>query len=184
MIRRPPRSTLFPYTTLFRSPVRAGGGRGVRREAAPARARRAITGGALRAPDGARARRAPTPSPEPARAQQPAADAVGARRSRPVARPLAAAAPHLLLTPVSGGLCGAVRGLRARRLDPVARPGTRPRDAHEAGELHGGDVPRVLDDGDGRDRRARAGARVHLQILRRAGARDGCDAHLLPAGVL
>src|SRR5271165_3276243 len=26
MIRRPPRSTLFPYTTLFRSP--AGGGRG------------------------------------------------------------------------------------------------------------------------------------------------------------
>src|SRR3712207_9144139 len=34
MIRRPPRSTLFPYTTLFRSPVlrrgghRLGGGRG------------------------------------------------------------------------------------------------------------------------------------------------------------
>src|SRR3712207_6908797 len=25
MIRRPPRSTLFPYTTLFRSPVGAGG---------------------------------------------------------------------------------------------------------------------------------------------------------------
>src|SRR2546430_4586522 len=24
MIRRPPRSTLFPYTTLFRSPVREG----------------------------------------------------------------------------------------------------------------------------------------------------------------
>src|SRR2546430_11542685 len=24
MIRRPPRSTLFPYTTLFRSPVRVG----------------------------------------------------------------------------------------------------------------------------------------------------------------
>src|SRR5947209_14986473 len=48
MIRRPPRSTLFPYTTLFRSPVRgaddraagralhaaAGGGRGGSREAA------------------------------------------------------------------------------------------------------------------------------------------------------
>src|SRR2546429_6907701 len=33
MIRRPPRSTLFPYTTLFRSPVpgrRAGGDRGQR----------------------------------------------------------------------------------------------------------------------------------------------------------
>src|SRR2546430_9948978 len=25
MIRRPPRSTLFPYTTLFRSPCEAGG---------------------------------------------------------------------------------------------------------------------------------------------------------------
>src|SRR3712207_7596787 len=31
MIRRPPRSTLFPYTTLFRSPVR-GAPRGVVRE--------------------------------------------------------------------------------------------------------------------------------------------------------
>src|SRR3712207_8406735 len=28
MIRRPPRSTLFPYTTLFRSPRGRGGGRG------------------------------------------------------------------------------------------------------------------------------------------------------------
>src|SRR5260370_16671815 len=28
MIRRPPRSTLFPYTTLFRSCVRCGGGFG------------------------------------------------------------------------------------------------------------------------------------------------------------
>src|SRR2546430_13566992 len=27
MIRRPPRSTLFPYTTLFRSDLRYGGGR-------------------------------------------------------------------------------------------------------------------------------------------------------------
>src|SRR2546422_8289837 len=28
MIRRPPRSTLFPYTTLFRSTLSAGGGAG------------------------------------------------------------------------------------------------------------------------------------------------------------
>src|SRR3712207_8255766 len=28
MIRRPPRSTLFPYTTLFRSPVQHAGHRG------------------------------------------------------------------------------------------------------------------------------------------------------------
>src|SRR3712207_8821403 len=31
MIRRPPRSTLFPYTTLFRSPEQAMGVEGVRR---------------------------------------------------------------------------------------------------------------------------------------------------------
>src|SRR2546425_2443436 len=40
MIRRPPRSTLFPYTTLFRSPVRASGapeGREVPRETAAPR---------------------------------------------------------------------------------------------------------------------------------------------------
>src|SRR2546422_5088956 len=35
MIRRPPRSTLFPYTTLFRSPV-AGGHGDATREAARA----------------------------------------------------------------------------------------------------------------------------------------------------
>src|SRR3989449_11510087 len=41
MIRRPPRSTLFPYTTLFRSPGTAGAGRrrALRRAAAvPGRA--------------------------------------------------------------------------------------------------------------------------------------------------
>src|SRR3712207_8115115 len=52
MIRRPPRSTLFPYTTLFRSGRRRGGGARAERGA---RARRAAaTGG--RAADGARAR--------------------------------------------------------------------------------------------------------------------------------
>src|SRR5207249_7979064 len=36
MLRRPPRSTLFPYTTLFRSPQRpAAPGRGLRRGARP-----------------------------------------------------------------------------------------------------------------------------------------------------
>src|SRR2546427_7001150 len=41
MIRRPPRSTLFPYTTLFRSRGRTGGRRGCTRRAAPqARPRR------------------------------------------------------------------------------------------------------------------------------------------------
>src|SRR5260370_24456713 len=37
MIRRPPRSTLFPYTTLFRSPpLRNGGARSVYLPSAPA----------------------------------------------------------------------------------------------------------------------------------------------------
>src|SRR3712207_8928845 len=46
MIRRPPRSTLFPYTTLFRSPCAGGrgasgaGGGGRRRAPRPGRARR------------------------------------------------------------------------------------------------------------------------------------------------
>src|SRR2546430_12361514 len=45
MIRRPPRSTLFPYTTLFRSPAapgsaRALGARGPRGRAARARSHR------------------------------------------------------------------------------------------------------------------------------------------------
>src|SRR2546430_10322762 len=43
MIRRPPRSTLFPYTTLFRSPTRPAGraGAGAPRSCGcPARARR------------------------------------------------------------------------------------------------------------------------------------------------
>src|SRR2546425_2660095 len=41
MIRRPPRSTLFPYTTLFRSPFAAGRRDRDRRAHAPRGARRA-----------------------------------------------------------------------------------------------------------------------------------------------
>src|SRR5256885_9835367 len=41
MIRRPPRSTLFPYTTLFRSVARAAAERSARRE------RLAVSGGHL-----------------------------------------------------------------------------------------------------------------------------------------
>src|SRR3712207_7955609 len=60
MIRRPPRSTLFPYTTLFRSgdegedrqgPGRAvrGAGRALRRGGVPAHRRRGERGGEGRA---------------------------------------------------------------------------------------------------------------------------------------
>src|SRR2546426_5956915 len=43
MIRRPPRSTLFPYTTLFRSPARAWRAR-ARRSRPPAAGARSRTG--------------------------------------------------------------------------------------------------------------------------------------------
>src|SRR2546422_4470084 len=39
MIRRPPRSTLFPYTTLFRSRDQRGGGHHADRPRCPARSR-------------------------------------------------------------------------------------------------------------------------------------------------
>src|SRR5256885_13334296 len=49
MIRRPPRSTLFPYTTLFRSTARA--------TASPAAARACARGAQVRGPPSARTRR-------------------------------------------------------------------------------------------------------------------------------
>src|SRR3712207_8178497 len=51
MIRRPPRSTLFPYTTLFRSDVHARGAQAAAQpdgEVAPARAAARQNGGAAR----------------------------------------------------------------------------------------------------------------------------------------
>src|SRR3712207_8344715 len=63
MIRRPPRSTLFPYTTLFRSQLRrppGGGGPGDRR---PARRRRHLLGAA-------RARPARRPGPRGGRSEE------------------------------------------------------------------------------------------------------------------
>src|SRR2546422_7122589 len=56
MIRRPPRSTLFPYTTLFRSPARLASGRGEtrfavnRRNNPGAKIPELISQGALRGP--------------------------------------------------------------------------------------------------------------------------------------
>src|SRR5256885_12549138 len=63
MIRRPPRSTLFPYTTLFRSGDRSGemGAAGESHRRAAARARRGATArimaAAARAPGARSARR-------------------------------------------------------------------------------------------------------------------------------
>src|SRR2546427_13058241 len=47
MIRRPPRSTLFPYTTLFRSPMIGDPSHGTgRRDKVPPMARAAVAAGA------------------------------------------------------------------------------------------------------------------------------------------
>src|SRR2546429_6871947 len=48
MIRRPPRSTLFPYTTLFRSQMRLWGAIATQRSA------RGVCGRVVRAPESAR----------------------------------------------------------------------------------------------------------------------------------
>src|SRR5258707_8585915 len=56
MIRRPPRSTLFPYTTLFRSPPRASW-------PAPSRAPRSRAGGGRSPTRGASARRSARSGP-------------------------------------------------------------------------------------------------------------------------
>src|SRR3712207_6923785 len=65
MIRRPPRSTLFPYTTLFRSPHRQPHGPGAGPDAARGGGR---AGAAL--PAGAAARRAPLADPARARSEE------------------------------------------------------------------------------------------------------------------
>src|SRR3989441_3709440 len=65
MIRRPPRSTLFPYTTLFRSEQHPAGPRGARRGGHPRGA-----APALRTPAGARVSRLPRRDPQPLRSEE------------------------------------------------------------------------------------------------------------------
>src|SRR5256885_17010445 len=114
MIRRPPRSTLFPYTTLFRSLVhRARGGR----QAPPDRGRRRD------------AREAPGR----------AAPRTGARR--PVLRlvvPVALARLGLLAEVRSGRAAGAARALRPAQ-QPAAGAPRGPR--HGSGRAQAGIPP-------------------------------------------
>src|SRR3712207_8200552 len=60
MIRRPPRSTLFPYTTLFRSPAPLGSARARHRRAA-----RAGVGGAAGGAGGRAGRELPAHARQP-----------------------------------------------------------------------------------------------------------------------
>src|SRR3712207_8861845 len=90
MIRRPPRSTLFPYTTLFRSPGRfvAGDPRGEDGQTAAGEAlAHVVVGGALEG-EGEALRQ---PSPEGL-----AADAVHVYPDRAVRQPVVAVAPREL----------------------------------------------------------------------------------------
>src|SRR2546430_17386650 len=66
MIRRPPRSTLFPYTTLFRSLAQAGPTTPAVRPAEQA----SVIAGARVAAGGVLAALAAVPPPDPARAQE------------------------------------------------------------------------------------------------------------------
>src|SRR2546427_10218146 len=84
MIRRPPRSTLFPYTTLFRSPAGAAGDPGGLRLSEPGPP--AVPGASLgrrgvRPPEPGRL---PRPDPGVRRAGPPAARAVGQARAPPL----------------------------------------------------------------------------------------------------
>src|SRR2546426_178746 len=100
MIRRPPRSTLFPYTTLFRSPAdRRAGGSGGRREECSGGAPACTTG------------RGACERLEPARG---AAD----RERRPLAPP---AAPALRRDPRAAAR-GAETDRAPQRVTPVHRP--------------------------------------------------------------
>src|SRR3989441_6850899 len=106
MIRRPPRSTLFPYTTLFRSPCGA-------HRATPVcvhRGRRAVGG---RSPGARGGRRLWTPQQRGRRDRARGADTVTALRSALLAA-VAAAVPLVLAGQGGGGGGGGARPGRPR----------------------------------------------------------------------
>src|SRR2546429_7335952 len=79
MIRRPPRSTLFPYTTLFRSPE-GGGCRGAARDRAANRPRLALVP--------AHARRGPDRRPRDRRVRRSEEDTSELHARLPIVCPL------------------------------------------------------------------------------------------------
>ena len=112
-----------------------------------------------------------------------AADPLVGGRPRQAVRPVAASAPLLLHPHLSGDFGRAIRGISAGAGPQMGRvlPGTG-RSLHPQHRLGfpGGSVA----DRHCHHRHPRAGSRPDLQVLRRAGARDRCDADLLRAGFL
>src|SRR5438552_934215 len=112
MIRRPPKSTLFPYTTLFRSPRHAGARRRLRRVLGHAPARRA--------PGRDRERAEPAPRLARGAARQDCGDGQ-ALECRPPPAPALGRLPSLgRARRVVGGTARARP--RPRALDADARP--------------------------------------------------------------
>src|SRR3712207_1545054 len=123
MIRRPPRSTLFPYTTLFRSAGdhRARGcGRAARRQACPPGAvrgdRRGLDGGGPRRAGRRRGRR---PGREPDRRRAGGRRPVTAAPAGAVARPEIAGAGRVVVKVGSSSLTTLAGGLDAGRLSAL-----------------------------------------------------------------
>src|SRR5256884_7926664 len=143
MIRRPPRSTLFPYTTLFRSPGRATRRRALALEPAHATPRAGVSGHPRA--DRAEVRPAGASAPQSARVR-PAArcDAAGVARvvdrsaaRGPGTRPGAAAASDPVAGEPRRGArrphSGEARALPARARGPGGQAGRRRGSAPEAG---------------------------------------------------
>src|SRR3989442_788665 len=167
MIRRPPRSTLFPYTTLFRS-------RGARPRAAGARARAAARGGP---------RRARGPSSQPAlgrpatarghraRARQRSRGHPGGRAHRQPGHAHQRGDPRAAAEAEPGGhhhrarhARAGYRGLRQPRPHLPGRPGARRRDGGRAAR-RGGDAGDAAA-GGGRGVNVMQSARIALRALR------------------
>src|SRR2546426_964408 len=133
MIRRPPRSTLFPYTTLFRSP---GGGRHGR--TGPGRALRLRARQQLPAP---RRRRGGAPHPGPSGAAPHTGRAPARARAGPPGRslrgPAAGPARPGRARPAARRMAHAARDqFRARRV-PAVRAGSARHDAVAHGLFQG-----------------------------------------------
>src|SRR2546426_9265404 len=126
MIRRPPRSTLFPYTTLFRSAGRGGG-----RRRAQSRLRRHAGALRERVRDRPRSRAAAVRGRGGTPVRGPLVAVVGGATCTPQEAEWAAAVGRLLAGRGAVLLCGGLGGVMAAAA----------RGAEQAGGLTGGLLP-------------------------------------------